>query len=117
MPARADADPAGGQRRQDDVVGVHELQAQLGRRRAVRRHGAEARLEGRRELHCVDAEFPPGRVSSHDGEGGRGEQGVREDLVAEAGAEDADAWVLSVDCWEGLSGSAREFSAREVDYF
>jgi hypothetical protein len=100
--------------RENDVVCVHELQPKLGRREWVGEDGSVMGEEGRGEGDGVDAEFPAFWVAGHDGvsgrpagAGGRGEEGVAEELVAEAGAEYFYGWVVGVEFWEQVVSDRR----------
>ena len=70
------------------MVCVDELETEIRRGRRVGGHAAEVGEEGGGESDGVDADFPASGVGADDGVGGRGEEGVADELVAEAGAED-----------------------------
>lgn len=81
------------------MIGVHELQPKLGGEGGVGKDGTVLRDEGEREVDGMDTKFPACGIASHDGGGGSGKDGVAEELVAKARAEDLDGWVGNVEVW------------------
>ena len=79
------------------MICVHELQTGLGGRRGVGDYETVVGEEGGREGDGADAEFPAGWVAGDTGGGGVREEGLAEELVAEARAEYLYFWVVCVE--------------------
>lgn len=88
-----------------DVVVVHELKPQLCRLLAClgaatsewRCDGPKSIQECGREIYRLDAEFPAAGILGHTRRRGRGcKEGLTDDLMPKAGAEDVDARMFMI---------------------
>lgn len=85
------------------MIGVDELQSHLFLVAGMRGDRPEVGEEREGESYGMDAKFPAFGIFTDDWVGRRREEGVREELVTEAGAEDFDLGVMCVCFYQSIN--------------